>query len=73
MLGPERPEAVLPDRALYLPTFSQLLMTINFSLPPSPSPLLPLRLKLRLILGAPDFPSIGPTKLHKIILKDTKR
>jgi hypothetical protein len=35
MLGPERPEAVLPDRALYLPTFSQLLMTINFSLPPS--------------------------------------
>ena len=26
MLGPERPEAVLPDRALYLPTFSHLLI-----------------------------------------------
>ena len=25
MLGPESPEAVLPDRALYLPTFSHLL------------------------------------------------
>ena len=26
MLAPERPEAVLPDRALYLPTFSHLLI-----------------------------------------------
>ena len=26
MLGPERPEAVLPDRVLYLPTFSHLLI-----------------------------------------------
>ena len=26
MLGPERPEAVLPDRALYLPIFSHLLI-----------------------------------------------
>ena len=26
MLGPERPEAVSPDRALYLPTFSHLLI-----------------------------------------------
>ena len=28
MLGPERPEAMLPDRALYLPTFSHLLINI---------------------------------------------
>jgi hypothetical protein len=26
MLGPERPGAVLPDRALYLPTFSHFLI-----------------------------------------------
>ena len=26
MLEPERPEAVSPDRALYLPTFSHLLI-----------------------------------------------
>ena len=26
MLGPERPEAVLPDRQLHLPTFSHLLI-----------------------------------------------
>ena len=31
MLGPERPEAVLPDRAFYLPTLSHLLI-VNVNL-----------------------------------------
>jgi hypothetical protein len=43
MLEPERPEAVVPDRALCLPTFSPFLMvnksslslSLSFSLPPS--------------------------------------
>ena len=43
MLGRECPEAVLPDRALYLPTLSHLLIVnkvLSLSLPPSPPPLL---------------------------------
>jgi hypothetical protein len=32
MLGPECPEAVLPDRALYLPTFSHFLVVNKTSL-----------------------------------------
>jgi hypothetical protein len=50
MLGPERPEALLPDRALYLQTFSHFLishflivavLSIKFlSLPPPPPPYL---------------------------------
>jgi hypothetical protein len=39
MLEPERPEAVLPDRALYLPTFSHFLI-VNKLLSISPSLLL---------------------------------
>jgi hypothetical protein len=40
-LGRERPEAVLPDRALYLPSFSHLLIVNKFRslsllLPPPP-------------------------------------
>ena len=43
MLEPERPEAVSPDRALYLPTFSHLLivsklLSLYLSLSLSPSP-----------------------------------
>jgi hypothetical protein len=41
MLGPKRPEAVLPEMALYLPTFSHLLivnkllsLALSVSLPP---------------------------------------
>ena len=34
MLGPERPEAVLPDMGLYLPTFSPFLIVNKASLSP---------------------------------------
>ena len=45
MLGPERPEAVLPDRALYLTTVSQLLI-VNKLLS---RPLVDLLLRCRLL------------------------
>jgi hypothetical protein len=52
MLGPERPEAVLPDRALYLLTFNKLLsLSLSLSLSFSFS----LSLSLRV--------SISPTQL----------
>ncbi len=49
MLGPKRPEAVLPDRVLYLPTLSHFLIANNpLSLALSLSPSLSLSLSLSL-------------------------
>jgi hypothetical protein len=71
MVGPKRPEAVLTDRALYLPTFSHFLIVYEAFPLSHPPPALPPSLSL-----SPSLPpslSSSMAKFRKVFLSTSDR